>query len=342
MKKIFISLLVVLLLVGGYLGYQLHSMIYQPNVTLHGKETDFLYIPTGSELKDVVNLLYEKNYVINRNSFEWWAEKKKYKTIKPGRYLIRADMSNDELIALLRSGEQVPINVIFNNIRLKQDLAGVIGRQLEADSVKFLQLLSDEEIAIKYGFTAESFLCMFIPNTYEFYWNTSSEEFAEKIAKEYKKFWNDSRKKKAKKLNLTQTEVSVLAAIVQKETKMNDEKPRVAGVYLNRLKKEMLLQADPTLIFALGKFDIHRVLNKHKKIDSPYNTYMHKGLPPGPITLPEISSIDAVLNSEQHDYLYFCAKSDFSGYHNFAKTYSQHKQNARKFQRALNKKGVYK
>lgn len=340
--KFFLGFIFLLAAAGGIIAYKFYNMIYQPNVVLGEKKTEFFYIRTGSTLHDVVNSLYEKNYILNRNSFEWVAEKKKFKNnIHPGRYLIKSGMNNDELINLLRSGKQEPLRVTFNNIRLKHELASAISLFLEADSSAIMKLLEDENYCRNFGFNKENILCMFIPNTYEFFWNTSAEQFFERMKIEYDKFWNDERKTKAKNIGLTEKQVSVLASIVQNETHMNDEKPRVAGVYINRIKKDMLLQADPTLIFALKDFSIKRVLNIHKETESPYNTYKYKGLPPGPICIPEISSLDAVLNYEKHDYFYFCAKDDFSGYHNFAKTYAQHCINANSFQKALNKKKIY-
>ncbi|NQY68796.1 MAG: endolytic transglycosylase MltG, partial [Flavobacteriales bacterium] len=215
-----------------------------------------------------------------------------------------------------------------------------IGKQIEADSISILTLLKDGHYLNRINVKSESVLSIFIPNTYEFYWDTSAQDFIQRMKKEYGEFWSVSRLKKAKKVGLSKIEVSVLASIIQKETSKNDEKPRIAGVYLNRLKKGMKLQADPTLIYALKDFTIRRVLNKHKLIDSPYNTYMNAGLPPGPICLPEIASIDAVLESESHNYLFFCAKEDFSGYHSFAASYGQHLLNARRYQRELNKRKI--
>lgn len=340
--KIVFFLILSVAVVAGIIAYKFYNMIYQPNVALGDKKTEFFYISMGSSLMDVVNSLYEKNYILDRNSFEWVAEKKKYKNnIHPGKYLIRSGMNNDELIDLLRSGKQEAVRVTFNNIRLKPELASIASLYLEADSSEIVKLLEDEAYCNQFGFNKENILCMFIPNTYQFYWNTSAEQFVEKMAREYKGFWNGERRSMAKNLGLTQSQVSILASIVQKETNMNDEKPRVAGVYINRIKKDMLLQADPTLVFAIKDFSLKRVLNIHKETDSPYNTYKYKGLPPGPICVPEISSIDAVLNYEKHDYFYFCAKQDFSGYHNFAKTYAQHCLNAASFQKELNKMKIY-
>ncbi len=341
-KKILITALVLLTVVAGYSAWQFYAMVYNPNIGFTENDKYF-YIPTGSDFRQVSAVLSENGIIQNKASFDWVAEQKKYKlNIKPGRYLLKAGMSNNDLINLLRSGEQEPVTVTFNNVRLKEGLAGKVASFIEADSTELMQLLNDPVFVSKYGFNTVTFFTLFVPNTYEFWWNTSAEQFMERMASEYRAFWTDQRKYKAEKLGLSQSEVSILASIVQKETNRNDEKPTVAGVYLNRLKKGMLLQADPTLIFANRDFTARRVLNRHKRIDSPYNTYMYKGLPPGPICLPSPTSIDAVLNAKDHGYLFFCAKADGSGYHSFAVTYSEHRKNARAFQRELNRKKVYR
>jgi UPF0755 protein len=340
-KKTVIVFLLLIIAGGAWIGSNYYKKIFKPNVQLGTKKTAYVYIPTGSTLSDVSRILRENHFIIDNASFEWLAEKFNYKyNIRPGKYLIKNKMSNEALIKLLRSGQQMPVRVLFHHTRTKQQLAGKIGAQIEADSLDILRLLNDREYLKKFGLTKENSVMIFIPNTYEFYWNTSAEELMERMAKEYKTFWTEERKQKAAKNGFSQTEVAVLASIVQEETSRSDEKPIVAGVYVNRYKKGMLLQADPTLIFAVGDFSIRRVLNVHKEIESPYNTYKYKGLPPGPICIPAISSIDAVLNYQHHDYLYFCAKEDFSGYHNFAKTFAQHMVNARKFQRELNKRKI--
>ncbi|MCI5056522.1 MAG: endolytic transglycosylase MltG [Flavobacteriales bacterium] len=341
--KIVLSVLAIIGIVGGFIVYDIYNRVYSPNVFIEGDDSGLFFIHTGANYDQVRDSLISHGLIKNENSFDWVAEKKGYKTrIKPGRYRLKDQMSNEDLVNLLRSGDQEPITLRFNNLRLKEDLAVVISEQLEADSMELIELLHEPDFVEQMGFSVQNVMCMFIPNTYEFYWNTDAAGFMQKMKKEYDKFWSKTRKSKAKKLGLTPKEVSILAAIVQKETSKNDEKPIVAGVYLNRLDKKMPLQADPTLIFALKDFSIKRVLNKHKKIDSPYNTYKNLGLPPGPITLPEVSSIDAVLNAEDHEYVYFCAKDDFSGYHNFAETYKQHLKNAKAWQKALNNKKIYK
>ena len=302
----------------------------------------YIYIPSNSEFSDVVKILIENGLLINANSFEWLAKEKKYDTnIKAGRYKINRVLNNNDLVNLLRSGRQSPIKVTFNNLRNKEQLAGKIASQIEADSLSIISYITDTTFLNKLELNTENVACLFIPNTYEFYWNTSVEDFVNRMIKEYSDFWNSSRKKKAAEIKLNYYQVAVLASIVEKEQSIKrDERPEIAGLYLNRLKKRMKLESDPTLIFALGDFTIKRVLNKDKKVKSSYNTYKNKGLPPGPICIPSINAIDAVLNASKHKYIFMCAKEDFSGYHNFAKTYAKHLINARKYQKALNKRKI--
>jgi len=343
MKKILLFLIIIIALIGSLYGYLIYKKINSPNVIINKTDNKHLYIPTGTNFEELVLIIKSKGIVIDIESFRWIAEKKKYiNKVKPGKYKLKNGMSNNEFVNLLRSGEQEPVKVTFNNVRTIEQLAGRVAVNLETDSLQINELLKNSEFVKKYGFNKNTIISLFIPNTYEFYWNTSAKEFVARMAIEYKKFWNNSRKTKAKKLHLSQSEVATLASIVQQETIKSDEKPRVAGVYINRLRKGIPLQADPTVIYAVGDFSIKRVLRKHLKYNSPYNTYIHKGLPPGPICIPNQSSIDAVLNYEHHKYIYFCAKEDFSGYHNFATTLSQHNANARKYRRALNKRRIYK
>ncbi len=338
--KIFLSILFLLLIIGGYVGYSYYQKIYSPNVKLGNNKT-FLYIPTGSDFNDLVSILNREQLIVDMASFEWLAEYKNYKDhVKPGRYKIKNNMSNNELVNLLRSGEQEPVNLVIRGYRLKEELAGKIGANLEADSSSIMELLNSRAFAESYGFTPNNVLVMIIPNTYEFLWNTSPDEFFKRMAKEYKTFWTDERKDKAHEAGLTQTDVSILASIVQQESWKTDEMPVIAGVYINRLHKGMLLQADPTVVYAVGDFSLRRVLKKHLQFDSPYNTYLYEGLPPGPICIPWPKSIDAVLNYSKHQYIYFCAKEDFSGYHNFAKTGAEHERNAAKYRQALNKRKI--
>ncbi len=341
LKKVLIALLAVVIVGGGFAGYKAYTVIYQPNVTLTGAQSDYIYIPTGSTFEDVSRLLYEKGYIVNRNSFEWLADYKKYKdSVKPGKYKIIAGMNNNELINMLRSGKQEPVKLVFNNIRTKEQFAGKISKLIEADSLSIIKSLNDKETAKKYGFTQDNFIAMFIPDTYEIFWNTSAEKFLEKMAKEYKNFWTADRKAKAEKAGLKPVEISIIASIVQEETNKTDEMSTIAGVYINRIHKGMLLQADPTVKFAIGDFTIKRILNKHLQYDSPYNTYKYAGIPPGPICIPSSKTIDKVLDYEKHKYIYFCAKEDFSGYHNFAITAAEHSRNAKRYQNELNKRKI--
>ena len=343
-KKVIISILFIGLLIGAYIGYDMYKNIYQPNVTITKNQDKYFYVYTGYSFENVVNDLYEKGYIMNRNSFEWVADKKaNFKNnIKAGRYLLKDGMSNNELVDLLRSGVQEPVEVTFNNVRTISELSGKITKNIECDSLAFYKLISDKTFTAKYGFNTITILTLFLPNTYEFYWNTSAEQLIKRMAEEYKNFWTDERKAKARKLNLSQSEVAILASIVQAEQSVHaDERPIVAGLYINRLRIGMLLQSDPTVVYGIGDFTINRVLTKHLKYNTPYNTYLHKGLPPGPINLPSIQSLDAVLNYQKHNYIYMCAKADFSGYHAFATNYNQHLNNARKYQQELNRRKIY-
>ncbi len=341
LKKVIIIFFLLLLAGAGITGWEFYKLIYQPNVSLNGEKSTFIYIPTGADINTVKNILSKKGIVVDINSFEWVSERKKYKDkIYPGKYLIKAGMNNNELVNLLRSGKQVPVKFVINNFRRKEEIISLAGKELEADSMKLKTLFKDEAFLNNYALNTENAGTLFIPNTYEFNWNTSAEEFVDRMRKEHQKFWTEEKKSKSKQLKLSEAEVSILASIVEKETRKKNEMPVIAGVYINRLRKRMLLQADPTLVFASGNFNITRVLNVHKEIDSPYNTYKYSGLPPGPICIPEASSIDVVLNYENHDYLYFCANPDMSATHIFAKTYDQHLVNARKFQHELNKRKI--
>lgn len=314
--------------------------IFKENVLID-KNDEYIYIPTGSTFEDVVKILQEENILRDIYSFEWLADKKNYRNhVKPGRYRIHKGMNNNELINLLRSGKQEPVTLIIRGFRSYNYLAGYVSKKLEADSADIVNAFEDELLAKKYGFDVNTFITIVIPNTYQFFWNTSAEEFIDRMAKEYKKFWTTERIQKATSIGLTQSEVAILASIVQLETNKVDEMSMIAGVYINRLKKNMALQADPTVIFAHNDFTIKRVLNKHLEIDSPYNTYKYSGLPPGPICIPYPHSIDAVLNYSKHNFLYFCAKDDMSGYHVFAQTLQEHLNNARKYQKKLNELNI--
>jgi len=328
--------LLVLIIASLVAGYYLYQAILSNNVWTPEDEAVSVYIPTGSDFEDVKQILYSHGLILNRSTFEWLARQKNYpELVKPGHFLVSPGMSNDELINMLRLGEQVPVKVVFNNIRLKDQLAHKVSRQIEADSADLMHLLNDSAYLAELGLNKETALTLFIPNTYEFYWNTDAVQFMDRMKRENRIFWKGDREEKAAKLGMSRAEVMILASIVEKETNKNDEKATIAGVYLNRLDRNWRLQADPTLVYASGDFGLTRVLNVHKKIDSPYNTYKYEGLPPGPICIPSIASVDAVLNAEDHDYLFFCAKDDLSGYHVFARSITQHNRNARKYRKAI-------
>jgi UPF0755 protein len=340
-RKILISVALIVLASAALIGYDFYKKVYSPNISSWENGEKFIYIPTGSDFNDLMKILVDEGVLQNQASFEWVSERMNYKSkVRPGKYRVTKGMSNKELVSLLRSGKQVPVKLTFENVRTTAQLAGLASRQIEADSAELAALMKDEIYLKELGFTPETAAALFIPNTYEFYWNTSAKGFFERMAREYKAFWTQSRKEKAKNTGLSQTEVSIIASIVEQETRMNDEKPVIAGVYLNRYRKGWKLEADPTLVFAAGDFTIQRVLNVHKEIDSPYNTYMYTGLPPGPICLPSISSINAVLNYRKHNFMFFCAREDFSGYHSFAESYSEHLANARRFQRELDRRNI--
>lgn len=343
LKKIIIAIFLILLIGGGIGGYYAYKTIYQSNVNLGDKKSEIIYIPTGSTFEDVIRILGENNILKNRSTFELLAEKKKYKNnIKPGKYRILAKMSNNALVNLLRAGIQEPIKINFNGLHTLDELMARVGRRIEADSNALRQAIRDNGYLSKYGFNQNNIQALFIPNTYEFYWNTSVDQFFERMAKEYKTFWNAERKKKAKAINYSQTEVMTLASIVQGEQCCdNEEKKIIAGLYINRLNDNMPLQSDPTVIFAIGDFTIQRVSTEQTRFDSPYNTYVNKGLPPGPIGFAQQSSIDAVLNYDKNDYIYMCAKEDLKGKHYFAKTYEQHKVYAKKYHDALNARNIH-
>ena len=310
---------------------------------LTGKNSQVIYIPTGSSYEQVIDTLESKLIIKNKNILSWFAEKKNYPVlIKPGRYVIDKDLSYNGLINILRSGKQSPVRITFSNIRSMDQIAGKAGKQIEADSLQLISFLSDESNYISDGFNKENIISLFLPNTYEFYWNTDAKGFYTRMLKEYRLFWNDKRLSKAKEIGLDPKEVAILASIIDDEVAKHDEKPRIAGVYLNRLKRGIPLQACPTIKFALNDFSITRVLKKYLLIDSPYNTYKHSGFPPGPIGCATIDGIDAVLSAEKHDYIYFAAKADFSGYHNFSRTLSEHNRYALLYQRELDKRKIFK
>ena len=330
----FLALIGVIGLVWAYVRY------FKPNVVdFTGKK--YLYIRTGSSWKEVIDSLNSHHLLIDENSFNDMAGKMGVdKKVHPGRYALEPGMSNYSLLKLLRSGVQSPVKLTLNKLRTKEQIIHKLSSQLEPDSAAFARLFSDSTFLNSYGIGASQIQVLFMPNTYELYWNTSSEKVISKIAKSHQQFWNAERKARAKQLNLSIPDIITLASIVEEETNKHDEKPRIASVYLNRLKIGMKLGADPTVKFAVGDFTLRRILNIHTQKASPYNTYQVSGLPPGPICTPGKESIEAVLNHEETKYLFFCAKEDFSGYHNFASTYNEHLENAGRYQQALNQRNI--
>ncbi len=317
----------------------LYRLIFAPFLP---EETVFIYIDEEKDYEEVVGQLDEKAGLPSEKIFRLLAERMHYpNNVKSGRYAIDPGMTMPDVIRLLRSGNQAAVKLTFNNIRTSEDLAGRLAQQLMVDSLTLLQSLRDPLVAENYGFSPENFVAMFIPNTYEVYWSTNVEGLLMRMKKEYERFWNDSRRKKAGKLNLTPEEVSTLASIVEEEATYTDEYPIVAGLYLNRLKRGMRLEADPTVKFSVGDFSLRRILYSHLEVESPYNTYKRAGLPPGPIRIPSIAAIEATLSPGQHDYLFMCAKDDLSGRHNFAVTHAEHARNAARYQRALNQRGIF-
>lgn len=344
-KKILVAASVVGLIILGIASIYIYNIIFTPN-TAFESETKSVYISTGSSLQDVVDQLHPS--LKNTDDFITVAKKKGYgNQVKPGHYILKRDMNNNDIINTLRS-RNVPVKVSFNNQHRLEELAGRVAEQIEADSVEILSAMASQSFLDSLEITPLESLKFYIPNTYEFYWNTSGEKFRDRMVRYYDEFWTSERLQKAEKLNLTQLEVMSLAAIIQKETSKVEERPRVAGVYLNRLRRGMKLQADPTVIFAIKNQNqdfetpIKRVLYKDLELDSPYNTYKYKGLPPGLIAMPDLSSIKAVLNAETHDYLYFAADTEKPGYHKFAKTLAQHNRNARAYQNWVNKQKIYR
>lgn len=327
----------------GIFSYNIYNNIFAPNTSLNTETTE-IFIPTGATYEMVMDSL--QPVVKDLESFHSVAQKKNYPaSIKAGRFILQKGMNNNELVNVLRSGNK-PVQVIFNNQERLEDLAGRIAPQIEADSISLLNAMKDEAFLEKNNLTAADALSLYIPNQYEFFWNTSAEEFRKRMLQEYNKFWTEERLHKAEEISLTPAEVSVIASIVQKETAKIAERPRVAGVYMNRYKNGWKLDADPTVIYALkkesGNFDtiIKRVLYKDLTIESPYNTYLYKELPPGPIAMPDISSIDAVLNYEDHDYFFFVADVENFGYHKFAENLAQHNRNKQAYVKWINEQGV--
>lgn len=339
MKNKLIYIVITLFLISGIFGIIYYNKIFGKSVIKNSE----IFIPSNSSLNDVKVLI--SDLVSNTDDFMWVAKQKKYIKPKAGKYLLKKDMTTNDLVNLLRSGNQTAVKVTFNNQDTLEKLAGRIAQQIETDSTSLLKAMSDIDFLKQHNLDVKSALTLYIPNQYEFYWNVSPVKFRNKMLDYYNKFWNKNRSEKAKKLGLTKNQVSTLASIVQKETAKISERPIVAGLYLNRYKNGWALQADPTVIYALKEkngqdFVVKRVLNKDLETDSPYNTYKNVGLPPTLIGMPDISAIDAVLNPAKHNYFYMCASIDKIGFHEFAKTLAQHNRNAVKYQHWISQQGI--
>lgn len=345
MKKLFAFIFLLALIGGGVYVYPKAKLYFEGNKKVGiNKDMDF-YVFTGANINDIAQSLKDSNIITDTDDFISYAAARNLKesTIEPGKYLIKEGSTLKDIVTNLRLGYgEKEVRLTFNNTRTLQEISEKITKNIEITPEQFYSRISNGDVQAKYGFNKHTIRTIFIPNTYNVYWDITADDLIARMAKEYKAFWTDSRKAKAKEIGLSQSEVSTLASIVFTETAKKEDAPIIAGVYMNRIKLGMPLQADPTLIFALGDFSIKRVLDKDKEIESPYNTYKYRGLPPGPIYVSPISYLDAVLNYTKHDYLYFCAKETLDGYSNFSKTYEGHLVNARKYQAALNKQKVYR
>jgi len=325
------------LLAMGWAGRKYYRMVFFPNVT----KPAVIYLQPGFNFKQVDSLLLVRQIIQDDDAFRFTAKLMKYpEHIKAGKYTLTEGMSNRSLLNLLRTGTQTPVRLVINKKHTLDELADYLSPQFSFSRSAFMQTLNDTALIHHFGFNKHTLIAMFIPNTYEVWWTASPENLLRRMKKEYDRFWNSERLSRAKALQLNPVEVITLASIVDEETAKNDEKPIIAGLYLNRLKRGIPLQSDPTLKYAHHHFEWKRIYNRYKKIVNPYNTYKYKGLPPGPICIPQISSIEAVLYADDNDYIFMCAKEDFSGYHNFARTNAEHERNRKKYIRALNKRGI--
>jgi UPF0755 protein len=327
MKKLLTVLVVLAVAAGGAYMY-----FFKQNVP-DSLNNEFVKIPTGSTLDDLTKQLNTEGFITDESNFGQWASWLKFKNVRSGRFKIKAGWSSYDLVKHLQRGEQAPVKVVLNNERTPAQVAGKISKVLESDSLTFINTFLNEAFLDSLGYKKETLMCLMLPNTYDLFWNTTPKKFIERMLKEHKRFWTEERTARAKALKMNPDEAVTMASIVEGESNQVDERPRVAGAYLNRLMQNVKLQADPTVQFALMESEktpsFRRLLNRDYLFQHPYNTYIHDGLPPGPICMPTMATIDAVLNPEKHDYIYFCAKPDLSGYHNYAVTFEQHLQNVK-------------
>jgi len=339
-KKFVIILVLIIIVSLALTGINYYKKYFGPNVT---DSRQYLYIHTGSDFKAVYDSIKAQEIVKDTTTFLWAAQQMNYiNRVKPGRYHLHPEMSNRKLINMLASGTQEPVTLSYHNLRLKEQFAGFISKKIEPDSTSIIHLLDSASYLKEYGFTPDNVYVVFLPNSYQLYWNTSPEKFFKKMYVNYEKFWTPERTQKAQAINLSPIQVSILASIVDAEALHDDEMPTIAGLYLNRLKIGMKLESDPTIIFAMKDFTIRRVLKRYLTYESPYNTYKYAGLPPGPIMMPSVNAVNAVLDYQKSDYIYMCAKEDFSRYHNFTNNLATHKANANRFQQALDERNIKK
>ncbi len=342
-SKLIIKLLTALLLL--LTAATAYFTFFKPNIYLDGKKYKFIYIPTKATYEELIEMLEEENILENKKTFEWLS--KAYNlagNFKSGKYRVIAGMSNRQLINLIKSGKQEPVKLTFNSSdRTPADISAKISEKLEISESELETFFENETpVRQKYNLNEESIRCLFLPESYDLVWNTPLSDLIGKVEDTYNKFWSTARKQKAKQIKLTQAEVIILASIVQCESAIEGEQEKIAGVYIDRMQKNMIQQADPTLLYAINDFSRHRVLNDDKDIDSPYNTYKNKGLPPGPICLPYTQAIDAVLNYMRHNYIFFCAKPALNGYSDYSETYEQHRKFAEAYQKEMNRRGINK
>ena len=340
MKRLLSLVIYVAVIVALMMAFSTWKSFFSPvDISVDGIE---IFIPHGTTYEDVKDTLRNHHLLVNETAFDLLAKRKRYpENVKPGHYVVTDRMSYNDMMNLLRSGNQVPVRVTFNNIRTLGELSVKLAGQLELDSASIIQFLQDGSNYREDGFNSATIISLFIPDTYEVYWSVSARELYDRMLTEYNNYWNESRKARAAAKGLTPIEAGILASIIDDEVNKPDEKPTIAGVYLNRLKRNMPLQACPTIKFALNDFTIRRVLNEHLTVDSPYNTYKNTGLPPGPVRCPSREGIEAVLNAEDHDYLFFVARYDFSGYHHFSTTLKEHNAYANRYQQELDRRKIY-
>ncbi len=334
-RKFIIPVVACLLIIGGLLWYFFFSSFTSAD------KTNYVYIDNDDTIDSVLTKLQPYATSHGMTGYTTLVRHSSYpEHVKTGRYAVEPGLSTFNLFRHMKNGIQTPFNLTVPSVRTMDRMAQTVTTKLLMDSTALAKLLTDQATCQKMGFDTATIAALFIPNTYDIYWNISPEKFLERMKKEHDRFWNEQRKQKAKAVGLTPIEVATLASIIDEETANDAEKPMIAGMYLNRLRDHMPLQADPTVKFALKDFALKRIYNSMLTIDNPYNTYRNEGLPPGPIRVASVAGLEAVLNPVQHDYLYMCAKEDFSGTHNFARTYSEHLQNAARYSKALNERGI--